>query len=151
MRPEEQAQRAAVIAEARSWIGTPWHHRARVKGHGVDCGQFIAEIFIRTGCVPEFDTGDYSMQHHLHRSDELVIGWAEQFSAPVEWPEPGDLALFKFGKCFSHIALVTAWPIVIHSLIRVGVIEQDATQVPFLDRADALLPVCFYSHWRTPA
>lgn len=31
-------QRAAVVAEARSWIGTPYHNCADVKGAGVDCG-----------------------------------------------------------------------------------------------------------------
>ena len=29
--PAELAQRKAVIAEARSWIGTAYHHRAAVK------------------------------------------------------------------------------------------------------------------------
>ena len=29
--------RAAVVHEARTWIGTPFHHQARVKGAGVDC------------------------------------------------------------------------------------------------------------------
>ena len=33
----ELAQRLAVVAEAESWLGTPYHHEARIKGHGVDC------------------------------------------------------------------------------------------------------------------
>ena len=28
--------RSALIAEARSWLGTPWHHQASLKGVGCD-------------------------------------------------------------------------------------------------------------------
>ena len=30
-------ERAAVVAEAMTWIGTPWAHMAHLKGVGVDC------------------------------------------------------------------------------------------------------------------
>jgi cell wall-associated NlpC family hydrolase len=33
-----------VIAEARTWIGTPYHHQQCVKGHGVDCAQLVAGV-----------------------------------------------------------------------------------------------------------
>ena len=39
------AQRAAVVAEARSWIGTPYHHAADVKGHGVDCAMLLIRVY----------------------------------------------------------------------------------------------------------
>ena len=26
-----------IVAEARSWLGTPWHYQASVKGVGTDC------------------------------------------------------------------------------------------------------------------
>jgi cell wall-associated NlpC family hydrolase len=29
--------RAAIVAEARSWIGTPYRHQASLKGVGTDC------------------------------------------------------------------------------------------------------------------
>jgi len=32
----EHTARQAIIAEARSWIGTPYLHHGRVKGVGVD-------------------------------------------------------------------------------------------------------------------
>jgi hypothetical protein len=35
MSATESAQRAAVVAEARSWIGTPYHNCADFKGTGV--------------------------------------------------------------------------------------------------------------------
>ncbi len=44
--------RQAVIAEAVTWIGTPFHHAARVKGAGVDCLMLLAEVYERAGAAP---------------------------------------------------------------------------------------------------
>lgn len=34
-------RRRAVIAEARTWLGTPFRHQAKVKGLGCDCAQLV--------------------------------------------------------------------------------------------------------------
>ena len=31
--------RARIVAEAMTWLGTPYHHRGKLKGIGVDCAQ----------------------------------------------------------------------------------------------------------------
>jgi cell wall-associated NlpC family hydrolase len=50
---------ADVIACARTWIGTPWHHAACVKGVGVDCVHFPAgvcdELGIPRPVIPPYD------------------------------------------------------------------------------------------------
>ena len=46
-------RREAVIREAKSWIGTPFHHAARIKGAGVDCLMLLAEIYERVEFTPE--------------------------------------------------------------------------------------------------
>jgi cell wall-associated NlpC family hydrolase len=48
----EAAQRATVVAEARSWIRTPYHNCADVKGAGVDCGMLLVRVFVDTGLMP---------------------------------------------------------------------------------------------------
>lgn len=50
------AQRQAVVAEAKTWIGTGFHHEARIKGAGVDCAQLLIAVFSACGFVPEFTT-----------------------------------------------------------------------------------------------
>src|SRR5262249_43477037 len=52
---ELDPRRAAVVAEAESWIGTPFHHAARVKGAGVDCLMLLAEVYERAGIVPHLE------------------------------------------------------------------------------------------------
>jgi hypothetical protein len=36
--------REDIIAEARSWVGTPWRHSQMTKGAGADCLGFLAGI-----------------------------------------------------------------------------------------------------------
>src|SRR5260370_9302840 len=51
--------RAAVVQEAESWIGTPFHHAARVKGAGVDCLMLLAEVYQHPGVVAPIDPPFY--------------------------------------------------------------------------------------------
>jgi cell wall-associated NlpC family hydrolase len=37
-------ERAAVVAEARTWIKTPWRHMADIKGAGVDCAMLLVRV-----------------------------------------------------------------------------------------------------------
>jgi hypothetical protein len=46
----------------------------------------------------------------------------------MDAPAAGDIALFKFGRCVSHGAIITEWPAVIHSYIREGCIFGSADQ-----------------------
>jgi hypothetical protein len=48
----------------------------------------------------------------------------------VPAPEPGDVAIFKFGRCYAHGVIVTKWPLMIHSWVDggVGVMRGDVTQ-----------------------
>lgn len=44
--------RADIVAEARSWIGTPYRHQASLKGAGADCLGLIRGVY-RVFCGPE--------------------------------------------------------------------------------------------------
>jgi len=37
--------RAAIVTEARRWIGTPYHHRASLRGVGTDCLGLIRGVW----------------------------------------------------------------------------------------------------------
>lgn len=123
------AWRAAILREAESFLGTPWHHEARVKGAGVDCGQLIIACYIASGLVPHFETGSYPADWMLHRSEERYLGWVEQYLDPVDVPGPGDVAAWKYGHCFSHGAIVVEWPRILHAYRRErGVVWGDGTK-----------------------
>lgn len=101
------AGRAAVIAEALSWVGTPYHENARIKGVGVDCAMLLAEVVERAGVLPHIDPGDYAADFALHRSEEIFLGWLQRYATETETSRAGDVAVFKFGHCFSHGAILT--------------------------------------------
>lgn len=108
-------ERDAVLAEARTWLRTPWHHEARVKGGGVDCANFLIGVYAACGLIEEFTPEQYPPDWMLHRSDEKFRRYLLQYTNPVEEALPGDIAMFKFGRTESHGAIVVAWPTIIHA------------------------------------
>jgi NlpC/P60 family putative phage cell wall peptidase len=109
--------RAAVVAEAIAWLGTPYHHRARLKGVGVDCAQLPIGVYANVGLIEAFDTGEYPPDWHLHRAGERYIAVISRLAGEIDPAEvqPGDVLLFKFGRAFSHGAIVTDWPRIVHA------------------------------------
>lgn len=138
----EVAQRAAVLREAITWLGTPYHNHGRIKGSGVDCGTLLIECCSVAGVIDNFDPGHYQPDWHLHRSEERYLAEIMKYGREVKIPGPGDLALFRFGRCFSHGAIVVDWPQVIHSYVDIGCVLEDASTGALSDR-----PVKFFSLW----
>lgn len=112
--------RAAVVAEARTWLGTPYHHQGRIKGQGVDCAMLLLEVYHACGLVPYVDPRPYPPDWHLHRGQERYLEHVLQHAHAVDQPRPGDIALYQFGRCVSHGAIVAEWPQIIHSYVREG-------------------------------
>lgn len=138
------AGREAVLAEARNWLRTPYHHHAAVKGAGVDCAMILIEVYADAGVVPRFDVGDYPPDWMLHRSEERYLGWVERYAHEVAYPKPGDIAVFRFGRCFSHAAIVVDYPSIIHAYRPAGMVVQD----DMCANADlAAREVKFFSLW----
>lgn len=127
------SQRASVVAAARSWIGTPYHNCADIKGAGVDCGMLLVRVFVDSGLVAPFEPRPYPPDWHLHRSEEKYLGFIFDRAHQVEKAVPGDVAVFRFGRCYSHGGIVTvATPLTIvhayHPARQVieDVVERDA-------------------------
>ncbi len=113
--------RQAVVAEAMTWIGTPYHTEADVKGAGVDCGMLLVRVFVDLGLVESFDPRPYPSQWHLHQRAERYVQWVEKWTRelpgpPKRIPLPGDIVLFHYGLCYGHGGIVTEWPLIIHAM-----------------------------------
>lgn len=130
--------RQDIVTSARSWVGTPYHHMARVKGAGVDCGQLLIKAFSDAGYAKDFDPGFYTCDWHLHRDENVYLGFVEQYfdRAPDDTelplsqreltyvPLPGDIIMFKVGRCYSHGAIVSEWPNIIHAYLPSAMVEE---------------------------
>lgn len=114
--------RAAILAEARSWLNTPYHHRQRVKGAGVDCALLLLAIFAGAGLVEEFAVEDYPRDWMLHRDEDRFRAVVRRYADQIEQHDvqPGDVALYLVGRCFAHGAVIVDWPVVLHADSRYG-------------------------------
>jgi NlpC/P60 family putative phage cell wall peptidase len=121
----EAQQRQAVIAEARTWLGTPFHNGAKIKGAGVDCAMLIEAVFVAVGIIEETYPGRYSSQWHLHRDEERYLAWANHLAVEVDRPQPGDVAIWKFGRCYSHAGLIIDSERVLHAYADNHAVEID--------------------------
>lgn len=107
--------RSAIVAEALSWVGTPYRNTGRIKGVGVNCAQLLYGVAIGSGAIPP-DSPEpkwYTAQLHTHSKDERLIAYVENYGAQeVSESEvgPGDIVLYKTGQSHGHAAIVVEWP-----------------------------------------
>ncbi|MET4238628.1 hypothetical protein BjapCC829_21985 [Bradyrhizobium barranii] len=105
---DELTQRAAVVAAARTFIGTRYRNGAAIKGVGVDCATLISLSFTEAGVRPPIAIEPYSSQWHLHSTAPLYENAIEQNGChEVEMPKVGDIALYFQGRQFAHGAIVS--------------------------------------------
>src|SRR5436305_910136 len=118
MQDQENLERQRVVGIAKTWLGTPYHGCGRVKGAGVDCLTILAETFIEAGLIESIQIPHCSQQWHLHRDAERYLDGLLQYTHEIKGqPLPGDIVLWKFGRCYSHGAIVIERPMIIHAYI----------------------------------
>lgn len=98
--------RSAIVKEALSWQGTPWHHHQGVKGAGVDCVQFLLKVGQSVGAIPS----DIVVENYepLARGSFLVRHlnqWLEPLSQGAIIL-PGDVMLFGMAGLDTHVGIV---------------------------------------------
>lgn len=135
-------KRVAVVQEALGWLGTPFHHQAMVKASGVGCGTLLIGVYGSLGIpVPRVEElGDFAPDWMHHVQEERYLNILLNYTRQVTAPGTGDIALFKFGRAYSHSAIVMDWPRVIHVMWRRTVALEDAFKAPLVRK-----PVIFLS------
>lgn len=140
----EIEERQKVVKEALTWLKTPYHHMGSVKGAGTDCGMLLLCVFENCGLVSNIEIPYYPQDWHLHRSEEKYLHWVMKYAKEVHRdPLPGDIVLFKYGRCISHGGIVISWPQIIHAYFNAqAVVLDDATKGELAERM-----VAVYSFW----
>jgi cell wall-associated NlpC family hydrolase len=154
--PEAAARRAAFVAEALTWLGTPFLDCADVKGPGgaVDCAMLLVRCAV-DGCgLPPFDPRPYPPRWHLHRSEERFLNIVERDLGcrRVETPRVGDIVLWQFGRTFSHGAVLIGAEEVCHAYYAAGEVVVSRLHEPLLDfisdgRVNIPRPVLYFDLW----
>lgn len=88
----------------------------------------------------------------MHRGDERYLAGLSEYMREIAGPpKPGDVAMWKFGRCFSHAAIVIEWPVIVHAVIDIGVMLDDAEKNAKLthigEKDNSPRPLKFFSYW----
>ncbi len=121
--PSTDKQLKKLMAEARSWIGTPYLYGGATKGKGTDCSGMIMQLF----------NDVYGLK--LPRSSAMQ----REVARPVKFDKmrPGDLIFFTTGKSSSrvnHVGLYVGDNRMIHASSSRGVMES-ALNLPYWQQA----------------
>lgn len=110
-------QEGAIIAAARSWIGTPYRHQASLRGVGCDCLGLIRGVWrMMIGCEPEHP-GAYRPDWAEAGGRERLLAAAARHLIPVDAPGPGRVLIFRWrdGLPAKHCAIATDAGRMIHA------------------------------------
>lgn len=108
--------RAAIVAEAYTWLRTPYVHCANIKGAGVDCAMLLVEVYKSVGFLAaDYDPRPYDPDWYLHRDEELYLNEILPHAQRTSTPEPGDVAMFSFGRSAAHGGIMVSDGVMIHA------------------------------------
>jgi len=108
--------RADIIAEARTWVGTPHRHQGRLKHIATDCVGFAIMVPVTLGLLPpDFDINGYSR----HPDPELMKKYLKQFADRTDRLIGGNLLLLIPKRIPQHLGILTSETSMIHAIDQV--------------------------------
>jgi NlpC/P60 family putative phage cell wall peptidase len=130
--------RDKIIAEARTWIGTPYVLGACVRGAGADCATFIYGVLHALGMINDETIGHFSPDWFAHTDEEIyprrLLRHAFKTAVGISYTtletQPGNIVLTRHStssRVFNHAGIVVKWPHLIHA-IDPCITEVNATQ-----------------------
>ncbi len=125
------ADPARIIASARSWLGTPYHDQASLRGVGCDCLGLARGVWREVVGPEPFPIPAYSRDWGETGPREVLAEGTRAMMIEVE-PEaadPGALVLFRMKRraIAKHVGILTGPDSFIHAYERLGVIEEVLT------------------------
>lgn len=143
--------RAAIIAEAQTWLGTPYRHQASAKGAGCDCLGLVRGVWRALyGAEPETPP-PYTPDWAERRGQETLREAARRHLVEVcvGQAQPGDVLLFRISPeaPMKHAAILVAEDRIVHAYWGRAVVESRMT--PFWrDRLTAAFSFPGAAPWR---
>jgi NlpC/P60 family putative phage cell wall peptidase len=116
--------RDAIVAEARSWCGTPWLHQACVKFVGCDCIGLVCGVADALG-IPEAKAWRADSEFRGYGRTPVpskLLAACDRYldHIPTSTALPGDVLLFTFLREPMHFAIKSGPDMMIHGFERVG-------------------------------
>lgn len=137
------ATREAIVACARSWMGTRWHHQAYRKGVGTDCLGLIAGVAVELG-LPGGAEWEAEPKYHSYGrtpTEGLLIEGADKFldRIPVHTAKLADILVYAFKTEPQHFALISNDDPerIIHAYIFAKQVVEQGSEIPKARRVAA--------------
>jgi NlpC/P60 family putative phage cell wall peptidase len=107
---------AAIVAEARAWLGTPYRHQASLKGVGCDCLGLLRGVWRAVVGVEPEGPPPYSADWAEAGADALMAA-ARRHLAEAPEVAPGRVLLFRWrdGLPAKHCAIATSAATMVHA------------------------------------
>lgn len=123
----EPLSRGLVVAVARSWVGTPYHHQASLKQIGCDCLGLVRGVYRELlgeepEAIPPY-TPDWSEAQAV---ETLILGARRHLSEKATSEVlPGDIVIFRLRRaCVAkHMAISATTATMIHAMENAPVSE----------------------------
>lgn len=108
-----------IIAEARTWIGTPFLHQGRIKGQGVDCVGLIMGVAKAVG-LPGVDQVLQDPRSHVYKERPAAGQLLKRLHSllrqiPRDGARPGDMLCLWVADNPQHVLLLSYQRHVIHA------------------------------------
>ena len=116
----QRLERAEIVAAARAWIGTPYHHQASAMGVGADCLGLVRgvwrDVFGSAAEVPPAYCRDWAEAGGRETMLEAARRHLESITAAEI--ELGDVIVFRLrsGGVAKHAAIVASRSTMIHAM-----------------------------------
>ncbi|AIF81410.1 NlpC/P60 family phage cell wall peptidase [endosymbiont of Acanthamoeba sp. UWC8] len=101
-----------IVEQARTWLGTAFHHQGRIKGIGCDCLGLIVGVAdelnlkdkdgIRLSSYDEINYSKEPDSNHLTAKLMSIL-----IEVPTSEIEPGDIGLFLINNNPQHLAIIS--------------------------------------------
>ena len=129
--PLASADPPRVISVAGSWLGTPYHDQASLRGVGCDCLGLARGVWREVVGLEPFPIPPYSRDWGETGPREVLAEGARRMMIEVDPAEagPGTLVLFRMKPraIAKHVGILTEPDTFLHAYERLGVIEEPLT------------------------
>lgn len=114
-----------ILAEAPWWLGTPYHHRAAIRGQGCDCVGLLAGIALACKRLPaDWTLPLYSPEWHWHQEHERLVEVLTGLGClplPLGQTPDGAIVLFRNEKALAHAGIMMPDGMLLHAQRRPGI------------------------------
>lgn len=130
-----------IVNTAREWLGTPYHHQARVKGHGCDCAQLVIGVGQSCGVFEHYPKR--YMKYNRSPRPKFIKDRLREFMVEIKKEEmkAGDVIYTGWTRehpC--HLGILTSVGYrlcIIHASIKDGFVVESTLSREFYDMIDS--------------